>query len=70
MNMNVPAGSSTGAGLGSLGPFGSLGSMTGMNMGSLAFNGFTMGPSHAQLIDSGSWVDLLVSVVQARMSYS
>lgn len=65
MNMGVSAGSATGAGLGNLGSFGSIGSVTGMNMGSLAFNGFTMGPPHAQLTDSGSWVDLLVSVVQA-----
>ena len=66
MNMSVPGGS-TGAGLGNLGPFGSMGPVTGMNMGNLAFHGFMMGPSHAQSIDSGSWVDLLVSVVQAKL---
>ncbi|KAH0827935.1 hypothetical protein J3R83DRAFT_3572 [Lanmaoa asiatica] len=70
MNMSVPTGSSTGTGLGNLGPFGPIGPMTGMNMGNLAFNGFMMGPSHAQSIDSGSWVDLLVSVVQAKMLLS
>lgn len=67
MNMTVPAGSAAGAGLGNLGPFGSMGSVTGMNMGNLAFNGFMIGPSHAQSIDSGSWVDLLVSVVRVKM---
>lgn len=63
MNMNVPAGPSTGAGLGNLGPFGPMGPVTGMNMGNLGFNGFMISPSHAQSINSGSWVDLLVSVV-------
>ena len=48
MNIGVPAGSSA---LGNMGSFGHL-----------AFNGFMMGPSHGQSIDSGSWVDLLVSV--------
>ncbi|KAG8213996.1 hypothetical protein J3R82DRAFT_10746 [Butyriboletus roseoflavus] len=57
MNMSLPGGSA-GAGLGNLGTFGSV---TGMNMGNLAFNGFMMGPSHAQSIDSGSWVDLLLN---------
>ena len=61
MNMSVPAGSSTGVGLGNLGSFGP--------MGNLAFNGFMMGPSHSQLVDGGSWVDLFVSMVHARMSY-
>ena len=65
MNMSVPATSATNAGLGNLGHFGP---MTGMNMGNLAFNGFMIGPSHAQSVDSGSWVDLLVSVVQAKSS--
>jgi len=74
MNMSVPAGSTTGAGLGNLGAFGSIGPVTGMNMGNLAFNGFMMGPSHSQSFDSESWVDLLVSVVQtntlcSRQSY-
>jgi hypothetical protein len=63
MNMSVPA---TGAGLGNLGPFGPIGPVTGMNIGNLAFNGFMIGPSHAHSIDSGSWVDLLVSVAQAK----
>lgn len=62
MNMSVPTGPTSGAGLGTLGHFGSIGPVTGMNMGNLAFNGFMMSPSHAQSIDSGSWVDLLVSV--------
>ena len=65
MNMSVPAGAATGSGLGNLGPFGPIGPVTGMNMGNLAFNGFMIGPSH-QSIDSGSWVDLLVSAVQAK----
>lgn len=70
MNMSVPTGSSTGTGLGNLGPFGSIGPVTGTSMGNLAFNGFMMGPSQAQAIDSGSWVDLLVSVVQAKTTCS
>ncbi|KAG6375428.1 hypothetical protein JVT61DRAFT_2985 [Boletus reticuloceps] len=61
MNMSVPTGSTTAAGLGNLGPFGPIGPVTGMNMGNLAFNGFMISPSHAQSIDNGSWVDLLLN---------
>ncbi|KAF8134619.1 hypothetical protein EV363DRAFT_1448274 [Boletus edulis] len=61
MNMSVPTGSTTAAGLGNLGPFGPIGPVTGMNMGNLAFNGFMMSPSHAHSIDNGSWVDLLLN---------
>ncbi|KAG9316687.1 hypothetical protein JVU11DRAFT_2747 [Chiua virens] len=55
MNMSVPTGPPNGPGLGNLGPF------AGMNMGSLGFNGFMIGPPHAQPIDCGSWVDLLLN---------
>lgn len=69
MNMGVSAGS-TGAGLANLGAFGHIGPVTGMNMSNLAFNGFMISPSHGQSIDGGSWVDLLVSVVQDNVVQS
>ena len=64
MNMGVSTGSTTAAGLGNLGPFGSIGPVPGVN---LAFNNFMINPSHAQSIDSGSWVDLLVSALQTKI---
>ncbi|KAF9230027.1 hypothetical protein BU15DRAFT_84151 [Melanogaster broomeanus] len=64
-NSTDPPVTSAGTGLGSMGSFGSVGPVPGINMGQLGFNGFMMGPPRIQSIgpngSGGSWVDLLLN---------